>query len=152
MFRISIVGLWFISSGIAAIADLRSCDDQSGGGGFYLLPLVVFALIADRTWNIKILRISGALVSIAFFMLIIWHVLDTKHVEIGPCDRKGDERIQGLLFVQVFVIPVLWAMLAFFGLIIVIAKDLIGTLLLRAGLKKPNSVLDSDDPSDRRST
>lgn len=110
MFRTGVVGLWFISAGIAVIADMRSCDDQSGGA--YLLPLVLFALIADRTWEIRALRISGALVSIAFFILVLYFAVGANPVTHGPCDRKGNELGWFLLLIQIFCIPVLWSALA----------------------------------------
>lgn len=151
MFRASIVGLWFVSAGIAAFADFRTCDNKSDGG-LYLLPLMGFAIIAYLTWNIKIVRISGALVSIAFFVLMIYMATTSGHIELGPCDRKGDEQIEVLFLLQIFGIPILWMAFALLGLIGAMTSEVIGRILVRVGLKRSNTMLDSDAPSDRQST
>lgn len=154
MFRASIVGLWFISAGIAAISTFRnssraaecfgwiSSSDQAGGG-LFLFPLIVFALIADRTWGRKTLRISGAAVAIAFFLLALYFAFESELVGYAPCDRKGDEHAQTLFLVEIFVVPLLWVTLAFLGAVGVVILKMTKDVLVRVGLRKPNSQFDA---------
>lgn len=156
MFRASIVGLWFVSAGIAAISTFRnssraaecfgwiSSSDQTGGG-LFLLPLIFFALIADRTWGSKILRVSGAVVAIAFFFFVAYSAFESERINYAPCDRKGDEYAQTLFLVEILVIPLLWLILAFMSAVGVVAAEMVRKLLVSVGLRKPNSRFDADD-------
>jgi MFS family permease len=162
MFRASIVGLWFVSAGIAAISMFRnssraaecfgwiSSSDQTGGG-LFLFPLIFFALIADRTWGRKTVRISGAIVAIAFFLLVLYFTFESERIGYAPCDRKGDEHAQTVFLVEIIVIPLLWMTLAFLGVVGTSIVKMTKKVLIRVGLKKPNLQFDADG-QDRGST